>query len=278
MPTCLGGAHGRVLKAGILSGPRDILLIPGTLSHVELLWERSSNQHLLKRLTAFARVIIFDKRGQGLSDRVAEHTLEERIGDVRAVMDAAGSERATIYGWSEGGPLCLMFAATNPARTSALVLYGSFAYLKAGAFFATPEAHQRFISEVEKHWGEGVMWRLNMPSQANDRAALEWGGRVERATASPGSIVALMKANYEIDIRQLLPTVQAPTLSATRSFRSPPAATWPSMSPAPDTSSFQASTTLSSRMKGKMSLPMRPRNSSPVSDIASSNRTESSPR
>src|ERR1700690_1485568 len=96
-------------------GPRDILLIPGTLSHVELSWERPGNQHLLKRLGAFARVIVFDKRGQGLSDRVAEHTLEERIADARAVMDAAGSERATIYGWSEGGPMCVMFAATYPS-------------------------------------------------------------------------------------------------------------------------------------------------------------------
>jgi pimeloyl-ACP methyl ester carboxylesterase len=97
-------------------GPRDIVLIPGTISHVELLWDLPINEHLLRRLTAFARVIVFDKRGQGLSDRVAEQTLEERSGDVRAVMDAAGSERATIYGWSEGGPMCLMFAATYPER------------------------------------------------------------------------------------------------------------------------------------------------------------------
>src|ERR1700694_2698094 len=88
--------------------PRDIVLIPGTLSHVELLWEVPSNEHLLKRLTAFARVIVFDKRGQGLSDRVAEQTLEERIDDVRAVMDAAGSESAPIYGWAEGGSMLLI--------------------------------------------------------------------------------------------------------------------------------------------------------------------------
>ena len=112
-------------------GPRDIVLIPGTVSHVELYWEFPVNQYLLKRLTSFARVIVFDKRGQGLSDRVAEQTLEERIGDVRAVMDAAGSDRATIYGWSEGGPMSLMFSATYPERTSALVLCGSFASIKA---------------------------------------------------------------------------------------------------------------------------------------------------
>jgi pimeloyl-ACP methyl ester carboxylesterase len=120
-------------------GPRDIVLIPGTLSHVELLWEVPGNEHLLKRLTAFARVIVFDKRGQGLSDRVAEQTLEERTGDVRAVMDAAGSERATIYGWSEGGPMCLMFAATYPERTSALVLYGTFASMRNEPWGVTRE-------------------------------------------------------------------------------------------------------------------------------------------
>ena len=103
-------------------GPRDIVLMPGTLSHVELYWELPANEYILKRLTSFARVIVFDKRGQGLSDRVAEQTLEERIGDVRAVLDAAGSKRATVFGWSEGGPMSLMFTATYPERTSALVL------------------------------------------------------------------------------------------------------------------------------------------------------------
>jgi pimeloyl-ACP methyl ester carboxylesterase len=103
-------------------GPRDLVLVPGSLSHAELYWELPINQYLLKRLTSFARVIVFDKRAQGLSDRVAEQTLEERIGDVRAVMDAAGSPRATILGWSEGGSMSLMFSATYPERTSALVL------------------------------------------------------------------------------------------------------------------------------------------------------------
>src|SRR5262249_46582497 len=111
--------------------PRDLVLIPGTLSHVALFWEVPVNQYLLKRLTSFARVIVLDKRGQGPSDRVGEQTLEERIGDVRAVMDAGGSSRATIFGWSEGGPMSLMFSATCPERTSALVVCGSFASVKA---------------------------------------------------------------------------------------------------------------------------------------------------
>ncbi len=193
-------------------GPRDIVLIPGTISHVELLWEVPSNEHLLKRLTTFARVIVFDKRGQGLSDRVAEQTIEERIGDVRAVMDAAGSDRATIYGWSEGGPMCLMFAATYPARTSALVLFGTFASMKNEPWNVTPEALDRLLGRLDAHWGEGALVRLNAPSRRNDAAFLEWFARIERAAASPGSIRDLMRANYEIDVRHLLATIQAPTL------------------------------------------------------------------
>ena len=193
-------------------GPRDIVLIPGTISHVELLWEVPSNEHLLKRLTAFARVIVFDKRGQGLSDRVAEQTLEERIGDVRAVMDAAGSERATIYGWSEGGPMCLMFAATYPERTSALVLFGSFASMRSEPWGVTPERIDLFLGQLEAHWGEGVLLRMNAPSRSKDVAFLQWFARIERAAASPGSVHALMMANYETDVRHLLPTIQAPAL------------------------------------------------------------------
>jgi len=194
------------------AGPRDMVLIPGTTSHVELLWEVPSNQHLLKRLTAFARVIVFDKRGQGLSDRVAEMTLEERVGDVRAVMDAASSERATIYGWSEGGQMCLMFAATYPERTTALVLFGAYASMKNEPWGVTPERFELFLGQLDAHWGEGVLLRLNAPSRSNDTAFLHWFAGIERAGSSPGSILALMRANYEIDVRHLLPTVQAPTL------------------------------------------------------------------
>jgi class 3 adenylate cyclase len=193
-------------------GPRDIVLIPGTISHVELLWEVPSYEHLLKRLTAFARVIVFDKRGQGLSDRVAEQTLEERIEDVRAVMDAAGSEQATIYGWSEGGPMCLMFAATYPERASSLVLYGTFASMTNEPWGVTREAFDQFLGQLDAHWGEGVLLLLNAPSRRNDAAFVEWFAKIERAAASPGSILALLRANYEIDVRHLLPTIQAPTL------------------------------------------------------------------
>ena len=194
-------------------GPRDIVLIPGTISGiVELLWELPSNQHLLKRLTAFARVIVFDKRGQGLSDRVGEQTLEERVGDVRAVMDAAGSQTATIYGWSEGGPMSLMFAATYPERTSALVVYGSYASMKSEESAVPPERYQAFVEGVQAHWGEGVLVAINAPSRRDDKAVVQWFGEIERAGASPGSILTLLRANYEIDVRHLLSSIRVPTL------------------------------------------------------------------
>jgi class 3 adenylate cyclase len=195
-------------------GPRDLVLIPGTLSHVEVSWEIPSYEHLLKRLTAFSRVIVFDKRGQGLSDRVAEQTLEERIGDVRAVMDAAGSQRATIYGWSEGGPMCLMFSATYPERTSSLVLYGTYASMtdEDGPWSVTREQLERTLGRWEAHWGEGVLLEINAPSALKDKAMVQAFGRLERASASPGSILALVRANYEIDVRHVLPTIRVPTL------------------------------------------------------------------
>jgi len=193
-------------------GPRDLVLIPGTLSHAELYWEFPVNEYLLKRLTSFARVIVFDKRGQGLSDRVGEQTVEERVGDVRAVMDAAGSPRATIFGWSEGGPMSLMFSATYPERTSALVLCGSFACIKAEPWCVDQEQWDEFLRQIEIRWGEGVLVPINAPSRRDDTAFVEWFARLERASASPGAILALMRANYGIDVRHVLSAIQAPTL------------------------------------------------------------------
>jgi pimeloyl-ACP methyl ester carboxylesterase len=195
-------------------GPRDIVLVPGTLSHAEMTWERPSNQHLLKRLSAFARVIVFDKRGQGLSDRniVAEQTIEERIIDIRTVMDAAGSERATVYGWSEGGPTALVFTATYPQRVSALVLFGTFASLKDPPWSITREKWFSYVSSWEEHWGTGILLELNAPSVWVNQAVREATGRWERATASPGSIGVLMRLNYDIDVRHVLPVIHLPTL------------------------------------------------------------------
>lgn len=193
-------------------GPRDLVLIPGTLSHAEVFWDFPFNQSLLKRLTSFARVIVFDKRGQGLSDRVAEQTLEERIGDVRAVMDAAGSARATIFGWSEGGSMSLMFSAAYPERTSGLILCGSFASVKAPPWSVSPEGWSQFLEKLEAGWGKGILVPFNAPSRRDDKEFVEWFGRLERASASPGSILALVRANFDIDVRHVLPAIQAPTL------------------------------------------------------------------
>jgi pimeloyl-ACP methyl ester carboxylesterase len=194
-------------------GPRDMVLIPGTLSHVEVFWEFAAEEYLLKRLTSFARVIVFDKRGQGLSDRVvSEQTLDERIGDVRAVMDATGSKSATVYGWSEGGPMSLMFAATYPERTSALVLYGTFASVGAEPWSVTPEQWDEHVRALQEHWGTGQLVAANSPSQINNPAYVQSVARLERASASPASIAALFRANYEIDVRHILPSIHLPAL------------------------------------------------------------------
>jgi|SRR5579872_5784458 len=195
-------------------GPRDIVLVPGTLSHAEMSWERAAGKRLVERLTEFARVIVFDKRGQGLSDRnvAAEQTIEERIIDIKAVMDAAGSERATIYGWSEGGPAALLFAASYPQRVTALALYATFASVKDPPWSAPREEWWSMIVSWEEHWGEGILLERNAPSMWVNEAYRESTGRWERATASPGSIVELMRINYDIDVRHILPVIHVPTL------------------------------------------------------------------
>jgi pimeloyl-ACP methyl ester carboxylesterase len=194
-------------------GPRDIVIIPGTITHAELYWEFPANKYMLDRLSSFARVIVFDKRGQGMSDRVADQTLEERVGDVRAVLDAVGSERAAIYGWSEGGAMSLMFAATYPERTTHLVLVGSYASMRDGESWQIDrEQMEQFLVVLENRWGEGLMVQVNAPSRINDQAFVKWVAQLERASASPGSIVSLVRANYEIDVRHVLSAISAPTL------------------------------------------------------------------
>jgi DNA-binding CsgD family transcriptional regulator/alpha-beta hydrolase superfamily lysophospholipase len=143
---------------------------------------------------------------------VAKQTLEERIGDVRAVMDAAGSERATVYGWSQGGPMCVKFAATFRERTSALVLYGTFASMTNPPWVVTPQAHEKFLGQLETHWGKGILLRMNAPSRRSDAAFVDWFSRIERHSASPGSVLELMRMDYRTDIRHLLPTIAVPTL------------------------------------------------------------------
>jgi pimeloyl-ACP methyl ester carboxylesterase len=200
------------------SGPRDIVFVMGWVSHLEYFWNEPSFARFLLRLAANARLIVFDKRGTGLSDPVpitAMPTLEQRLDDVRAVMEAAGSERAVVMGVSEGGPLCSLFAATYPARTEALVMIGSYARRLRDSDYpwgATPEDRDRLCQSIIEQWGGPVGIEERAPSRANDPAFRAWWASYLRMGASPGAAVALTRMNAEIDIRAVLPSIRVPTL------------------------------------------------------------------
>ena len=185
-------------------GPRDILLIPGTLSHAELFWEFPPNEYLLKRFTSFGRVIVFDKRGQGLSDRLAEQTLEERIGDVRAVLDAAGFRRHGHFGWSEGGSMSIdVRGHLSRSNLSPWSCAAASLRLRAepwAAARATP-SNNSFPCMIENTGARAFSVLSQRAEPRKDEAFLRWFGRLERATASPGTILALLRANYDIDVR-----------------------------------------------------------------------------
>jgi pimeloyl-ACP methyl ester carboxylesterase len=170
------------------NGPLDLIYVPGWVSHVEFQWEDPACASALGRLASFSRLIVFDKRGTGLSDRVPEAalpTLEQRMDDVRAVMAAAGSERAALMGVSEGGPMALLFSATYPERTTALILYGSFPVRKWSPDFPwglTPDQRAEFAAAVESDWGTGGDLRIRTPSaDARDRRGSPRSGEWQRA-------------------------------------------------------------------------------------------------
>ena len=195
---------------------RDLVIVPGIFSHLELFWEDPGYTHWIQRLTAFARVIAFDKRGQGLSDRgVATPTLEERMDDVRAVMDAAGSERASIMGVSEGAALALLFAASHPERIGALILFGTCARWSWAPDYPsglTPERVAATLNAIETRWGEGAMVERFAPSRKDEPAFRHWWGKLERMSASPADMMTLIRMVCEIDLRDVLPTIWVPTL------------------------------------------------------------------
>ena len=203
----------RVAYQVIGHGPVDLVFVPGFISNLEIHWEDPGFAHLLTRLGAFARVIQFDKRGTGLSDRVDTHhlpSLETRMDDVRAVMDAAGSKRAVLLGASEGGPMSLLFAATYPERTRALVLYGAYAHFHT--FVMDKGALEQFIAGIEQAWGTGASVARFAPEQAKDERFRTWWARYERMAASPSAAVALARMNAAIDVRSVVPTIRVPTL------------------------------------------------------------------
>lgn len=197
-------------------GPLDLVYVMGWVTNLEAFWQEPSVARFFQRLASFSRLILFDKRGTGLSDRVPIKqlpTLEQRMDDVRAVMDAAGSDRAALFGVSEGGPMCALFAATYPQRTAALVLYGSYAKrLRAPDYPWAPTSEERehWYQLLEQGWG-GVVDIDTMAPNADPRFR-EWWARYLRMSASPGAALAFGRMNAEIDIREVLPSIQVPTL------------------------------------------------------------------
>ena len=199
-------------------GPFDLVYVPGWVSNIELMWDEPGYAAFLERLASFSRLIIFDKRGTGLSDPVPLDqlpTLEQRMDDVRAVMDAVGSDRAALLGHSEGGNMCVLFSATYPDRTTALVLVGCYAKrIRSEDYPWAPAARDREheIEETEARWGSPDMLRALAPSKANDEAFERWVGRYLRQSASPKAAAALLQMNTQIDVRDILPAIRVPTV------------------------------------------------------------------
>src|SRR6202008_1816320 len=200
-------------------GPFDLIHVPMFVSNLELQWEDPAERRYFERLASFCRLIMFDKRGTGLSDRVAVATLEERMGDLRAVMDAAGSQRAAVFGSSEGGALSVLFTATYPERVSALVLYGAYPRMAWATDYPDGIPEEMFadvLRDLEENWGRGhgggLFIQALTPDRADDPAWQKAHGRWERLSASPGAAVALLQMIFQIDIRHLLSTIQVPTL------------------------------------------------------------------
>ena len=203
--------------------PLDLVFVMGWVSHLEYFWREPSFARFLSRLASFSRLILFDKRGTGLSDRVPINklpTLEERMDDVRAVMDAVGSERAALCGVSEGGPMCSLFAATYPEKTLALVMIGTYAKRIRDPEYPwapTTEERQHFFDEIKANWGGPMGLKERAPSMVNDPQFCEWWGTYLRMGAGPGAALALTQMNAEIDVRHVLPSIRVPTLVIHRS-------------------------------------------------------------
>jgi len=202
-------------------GPIDLVYVPGWVSHLEYGWEQPLLARFYERLASFSRLILFDKRGTGLSDQTIEPpSLEQRMDDVRAVMEAAGSERAVVFGMSEGGNMSILFAATYPERTRALITFGVFArriWAPDYIWAPTPEERQKFYDAIEREWGGPIRIEELGPSVARDQVFRHWWATYQRHSASPGAALALARMNTLIDIRNVLPAIRVPTLILHRS-------------------------------------------------------------
>jgi class 3 adenylate cyclase len=194
-------------------GDLDLVMVNGFTTHVELVWEHEPARRFLEGLASFARVINFDRRGSGLSDPVADApTLEQRMDDVRAVMDAAGSQRAALLGISEGASMSILFAATYPDRVQALVCSGGMARSTAAPDYPWASPVEALLESgaelISPHWGEGAMIDVGAPSQWNNPESREFFGRLERASASPGMLGAVVRMFFDIDVRDVVPNVR----------------------------------------------------------------------
>ena len=216
-------AYARSGKANIAyqvagDGPLDLVYVPGWVSNVELAWEEPALARFLGRLASFSRLIMFDKRGTGLSDRVPDEqlpTLEQRMDDLCAVLDAVDSKRAALFGVSEGGNLSMLFAATYPERTTALVTFGCFAkrvWSREYPWAPTPEAREREYEHVEREWGRLMDLSNYTPSQMHDTDFVRRMTTYFRRSASPSAAVALLRMNTQIDVRGILPAIRVPVL------------------------------------------------------------------
>jgi pimeloyl-ACP methyl ester carboxylesterase len=197
-------------------GPRDLVFVMGWISNIEVFWEEPTLARFLTRLATFSRLILFDKRGTGLSDRVTDlPSLEVRMDDVRAVMDAVASERAALFGVSEGGPMCALFSATYPSRVSALIMQGGFPRRIRTPDFPwgpTKEEREAWTEQMQREWGGTFGLAARAPSMVGDERFSQWWGRLLRMGASPAAVMALVAMNDEIDIRHILPAIRVPTL------------------------------------------------------------------
>jgi pimeloyl-ACP methyl ester carboxylesterase len=191
-------------------GP-DLVVAPGFVSHIENYWDEPRFARWLNKAGRICRCIMFDKRGTGLSDRVAHLPhMDERMDDLRAVMDAVGIERASLFGVSEGGSLAALFAASHPERCQSLILYGSFA--RFGHWIPSDQAFEGLMRYIDERWGTGEALPAFAPSKADDVALRQWWGKFERLGASPSAAIDLMRMNREIDISGILHSITVPTL------------------------------------------------------------------
>lgn len=198
-------------------GPVDLVFFGGTVTNCELFWEEPAAARFLRRLAGFSRLIVFDKRGVGMSDPAGPQTpLEDRLADVRAVLDAVGSDNAVLFGVSEGGALSVMFAVSEPERTKGLALFSTYARLRFDAetypFGLRDEQIEQMVAFTERSWGQPDFLSIVAPSLEHDEARRQQWARMARRSISPGGMIQQILMNVDTDISELLPLVQAPTI------------------------------------------------------------------